>query len=205
MDEKATLILDRYKKCIHSYCFDELDILGFLIFIRQYLEKSHFPSVLEFCDLIAHRERDRGKVMRSINASLSNRFATYKGTKKVIGSEGIDEIAWREEWERIFQLLGMRFNEQAFREITLCIISLANKTIYTSKAGRGKLEAFIDHDNNIDLCYCNDSPDSLYVTFLKSGVWPLINDRPQGVLDYPIILAREGNKLRLNYRDKSLM
>lgn len=205
MDDKAKIILSRYKQKIEGFRFDEFDILGFLIFIRQYISRKKYPSVIEFCDLIAHRKRNQGRAMRSIKAVSQNNFETDTSSGKVIGSEGIPDEQWSKEWKDIFTRFEIHFTQKRLREIRLCIISLAQKTEFHNEEGTGRFEIIIDHENNIDLCYCLDNPYSLYVTFLRGGQWQLAKDCPRAKLDLPVMTVRENGKLRLKYGDKYLM
>lgn len=166
MDDKAKLILSSYKEILEELKFDELDILGFLIFIRQYInnEKFKFLSIQEFCDLVAHRNRDRGKVMRSIESAHKKNFSV-NSLKKIKGSEGIDEKDWENEWRQLFDKFNIKFSNIILKELTLCIISLAQKTQYDFLECSGSLAVFIDDENNIALSYHLNSPTSLYVVF----------------------------------------
>ena len=204
MDEKAKYILAMYRERIETFEFDELDVLGFLIFMREYFRADDFPSIYEFCDLVAHRFRNRGRVYKSIESAVGNDFKTDPVSGKIIGSKGVYGEIWTNEWQAVFRTYEIQYSERTIREITLCIISLAQKTMYVSGEIRGRLEVIIDYYNNIDLCYCQDLPDRLYVTFLRSGQWHLVNDPPQGVLHYPIMVKRIEGNLKLQYRDSFL-
>ena len=62
-DKKERFMFEHYKKILEERLFDEYDILGFLIFIRRHISDSEYPYIRDFADLIAHRNRKRGKVM----------------------------------------------------------------------------------------------------------------------------------------------
>jgi len=211
MDEKAKLILSNYKIKLEELSFDELDILGFLIFIREYVRNDDFPSVHEFCNLIAHRNRDRGKVCRSIEVICNKNFnvSTHVDDKgKVKSSEGISEKDWKDEWLRIFSKFKIEFSDIILKELTLCIISLAQKTEYQSakmSGESGSLEVFIDYKGNIDLCYRKNSPLSVCVTFLKGGQWILSDYDPQGEVDTPIITIRVNGQLRVKCGERFIV
>lgn len=97
MDEKAIKILEHYKIIIENENFDEYDILGFLIFSRNYLDKN-LKCIGEFTDLIVHRNRDRGIVMNNIKNTIKNNYAYNEETNKVIDYKGIGEKEWGDEW-----------------------------------------------------------------------------------------------------------
>ena len=50
---KDKKILDHYKYLFDNYLFDEYDVLGFLIFIREQIDASTCHFIQEFADLIA--------------------------------------------------------------------------------------------------------------------------------------------------------
>ena len=72
MTLKEQIILNHYKTIIEKRAFDEYDILGFLIFIRAWVTND--GVIREFCDLIAHRERNQGRVMRCIEGAIKNDY-----------------------------------------------------------------------------------------------------------------------------------
>lgn len=69
---KNNIILEHYKKLFTNYMFDEYDILGFLIFIREQIDKSTCQFIQEFADLIAHRTRNQGIIRENIVRSINN-------------------------------------------------------------------------------------------------------------------------------------
>ena len=78
MDNKEQQIMKHYKMLIETNTFDEYDILGFLIFIRRHLSDDKHPNIKEFAHLIAHRERDRGKVNNCIVTAILPKYKTDK-------------------------------------------------------------------------------------------------------------------------------
>lgn len=96
-------MLEHYKNVIENRSFAEYDILGFLIFIRRHLNKDNV-YIREFADLIAHRARDRGIVVDCITASIENNYQTEKGSKKVIGYNGLHY----EQWEKGMDFFGRK-------------------------------------------------------------------------------------------------
>lgn len=76
MTLKEQIILNHYKTIIEKRAFDEYDILGFLIFIRAWVTND--GVIREFCDLIAHRERNQGRVMRCIEGAIKNDYESAR-------------------------------------------------------------------------------------------------------------------------------
>lgn len=110
MDEKAKVILQHYKNKIEEQLFDEYDILGFLVFVRSYIGLSaDFKTINEFSNLIAHRKRDRGRVMESIEVAIKNNYEVAKGTKKIKGYNGIHYNEWEKEWYKLGEKFDIKF------------------------------------------------------------------------------------------------
>ncbi len=99
MDAKGIKILNHYRELIEDKNFDEYDILGFLIFIRDYI-KEDYHYITEFANLIAHRERRQGVVMNCIIGAIENQYQTKKDGKTVIGYSGMRYETWVNEWKR---------------------------------------------------------------------------------------------------------
>lgn len=73
MDEKAQQIFERLCNKVVNGEFDEDDIYEFYIFIRSYLKsfKGKYKWIREWGDLIAHRERNEGAVLRNMKNAIS--------------------------------------------------------------------------------------------------------------------------------------
>ena len=86
---KEQTIINHYKYILENYLFDEYDILGFLIFIREKLDKSSCQYVYEFCDLIAHRTRNQGIIRDNIVKAINNSYE-LNSKNKVKDYHGIE-------------------------------------------------------------------------------------------------------------------
>jgi hypothetical protein len=165
LDDKEEVMIRHYSTIFKSHCFDEYDVLGFLIVIRRLIRSNNtYRGILEFADLIAHRERDRGQAFNAVKQAIENEYATYDG-KKVIGYEGITESEWKSEWESLCGELKIPYTKQLIDEITLCICSLANGSLY--KKGNdhiGKMYIAVDSDT-VALMTTEGKKDSLSVGF----------------------------------------
>ena len=169
LDDKEKVILNHYKEIIEKRNFDEYDILGFLIFIREKLDKGKFSIIPEFADLIAHRHRNKGMVMNNICIAIQNNY--QRENNKVKGYYGIKWETWLAEWKNLFLEFNIKFDKIIITEITLCIYSLAQNTTYNDGNGNiGKIELFIDNTTN-SLCLCTTEGlvDSYYICFSKFG------------------------------------
>lgn len=201
MDKKAIAILKHYKHIIENREFDEYDILSFLIFIREMITKNSFPYIYEFCNFIAHRERNCGIVYGSIKVQSKMKSKKYaydiekleeliseekydeldselkksfgkKNIERVCNYKGIDYDKWKDEWINLFKELNINFEEQAIKEITICIFSLSQYAIYSKKGKNGKIdlghmELIQGKDGSLGLCTMIEQTDSKIVCFMK--------------------------------------
>ncbi len=165
MDEKAKVILQHYKNKIEEQLFDEYDILGFLIFVRSYIGLSaDFKTINEFSNLIAHRKRDRGRVMESIEVAIKNNYEVAKGTKKIKGYNGIHYNEWEKEWYKLGEKFDIKFTPKIIKEVTICIFSIAQFTEYKSGNYSGRIE-ILRSENSLHLVTTEGEPKSLFITF----------------------------------------
>lgn len=197
MDAKEEKMLEHYKNVIENRFFDEYDILGFLIFIRRHLNKDNV-YIREFADLIAHRERDRGLVVNCITASIENDYQTGKGSKKVIGYNGLHYEQWENEWILFGKGFGIVFDEKIVKEITLCIFSLIHFTQYNDKKGHsGKIDLFQGNDGSLALATSTDDSHSPFVCFAKLDNVNFVRELPAGYIRKPVETIRENGQLQL--------
>lgn len=196
MDKKEKQILEHYKKILDERKFDEYDILGFLIFIRRHLDQEKnikTECIKEFCNLVAHRQRDRGRVYNSIQEAIKNNYAYKKKTKKIRGYSGIKENEWKNEWKYLCQWLGIKYTEEMILEITLCIYSLAQNTEYDNCAEMTLLYI----NNKFSLCTKEKEKNSPYICFAQYGPYQYSNIIPEGELEKIVETYRENGKLLL--------
>lgn len=163
---KEMLILNKYRHIFNEFKFDECDVLGFLIFIRSYIKSkdNSFRYILEFCDLVAHRDRNRGVVMDAIENAIKNNYE-INADGSVKGYYGIHCEQWKEQWSGLLKSLDFINNDKIIREITLCIYSLAQNTMYHSKklktegeialcqSDKGKLNLITTEGSHVYICF----------------------------------------------------
>lgn len=132
MDLKAKQMCDRYCNKIVNREFDEHDIYGFYIFIRNYLEKfqGDYTWIQEWADLVAHRNRDQGRVLKSMKNAMKNQYEIVKRTKTIKGYQGMKEGTLEREFCNLFRELGYKLSNEIQKEIVLCTFSIANFTCY---------------------------------------------------------------------------
>lgn len=195
MVSKEQIILNHYKKLIEERLFDEYDILGFLIFIRP--KCGNYSVIKEFCDLIAHRERNRGKIMECITAAIKNNYETRDNSNEVKGYNGIKWCEWRKVWDMIGNDLSITFSDEVLREITLCIFSLLQDTVYCSNGYSGTIKLFQSSSGQISICTTEGLPHSLFVCFMVLEGITGHNQQLAGVISETVETCRIDGMLRL--------
>lgn len=199
MDDKAGMILIHYRYIIENRLFDEYDVLGFLIFIREYISDTEYPYIREFSHLVAHRGRDRGCVNSCIVAAIENDYRTKHESNEVEGYRGMEYQKWKDEWKNLGEEYGIVIDDEIIGELTLCVFSLAQFTNYIDKKGRGRgrIELFFGKDRSLALVTTEGESDSLYVCFSKFGCFELCRDIPGGYLENVVETIRINGRLRL--------
>ena len=206
MDLKAESIMNYYRQLIQNQEFDEYDILGFLIFIRNSIKSNgKYPFIVEFTDLIAHRERERGIIMNCIRKAIYNKYRYYKKSRKICGYRGIQEKDWRNEWISFGEKFGININEDIIREITLCIYSLAQKTQYNDKnLYVGRIEFYIEKSTGtITLLTTEGNKDSLYICFSKYKGYEITECYEPHIPNKEILYTNRNNNGRLELRNNN--
>lgn len=202
LNQKETLMLRHYSKLLDEFLFDEYDILGFLMLIRERIRKEKtYPCILEFSDLIAHYERDRGLVFDAIKTAIDNGYKTTDG-KRIIDYKGIDETTWISEWDGLLTELNISVNKRLLDEITICICSLANGSSYYNKKSRHAGIMYLGFsENKIALITTEGERKSLHITFFVYSGISLNVDRKYDFGKWIGETVRENGSLRM--RDNS--
>lgn len=200
-DKKEKHMLQHYNKLFDSFLFDEYDVLGFLMLIREHIRNANpYPCILEFADLIAHRERTRGQVLGAIKAAIDNNYETYDG-KRVKGYNGIKEARWKSEWKKLLAELNISVNKRLLDEMTICICSLANGSKYDDGIGHAGILYLEFSKNKIALITTEGGSDSLHISFFVYSGLEFDVDRKYGFGKWITETIRENGILKM--RDES--
>ena len=205
MDKKEQHILKHYKTIIEGRTFTEYDIIGFLIFIRRYTQKEKNKYIREFCDLIAHRKRDRGVVLDSIISQYGIKGDLY--VKIVPGYHGIQDEKWSSEWTELMQELNIAIDDQILKEITLCIFSLSQFSVYTDKNNgySGEIHIIQHRDKKLGLATSTNDKTIPYVCFGLINDVTFIRELPFGLIVKPTDTTRKNDKLYLSDDDGDII
>lgn len=203
MDEKAQQIFERLCNKVVNGEFDEDDIYEFYIFIRSYLKsfKGKYKWIREWGDLIAHRERNEGAVLRNMKNAISNGYAVIEGTNQIKGYHGMEEGELEKEFSDLFREAGYAVSVQALKEIKLCTFSIANFSRYkiSDKPGRTGQVRLVQTQSGLALCSHAGERDDFYIglSILKGNYKD--KDFPCGFIDKPIEVRRKNKELVILY------
>ena len=203
MDEKAQQIFERLCNKVVNGEFDEDDIYEFYIFIRSYLKsfKGKYKWIREWGDLIAHRERNEGAVLRNMKNAISNGYAVIEGTNQIKGYHGMEEGELEKEFSDLFREAGYAVSVQALKEIKLWTFSIANFSRYkiSDKPGRTGQVRLVQTQSGLALCSHAGERDDFYIglSILKGNY--IDKDFPCGFIDKPIEVRRKNKELVILY------
>jgi hypothetical protein len=196
-DDKEELMFEHYKKVLANDEFDEYDILGFLIFIRRHMKGSRYKLIIEFADLVAHRGRDRGMVMDAIKGAIKHSYQTEPGSKHIKGYHGIDYDDWKATWETLGKEYHIDFTDKRISDITVCIFSLAQYTVYDDGTHKGRIELFQQNQCELFLATRENKNRSPYINFAICPSLIFSKEYPAGHIPQPVETVRIRKKLRL--------
>lgn len=127
---KQFLIYKHFQELIETDKFDEYDVLAFLIYIRSKLPSSNnnYPYVQDFCDWIAHPQRDRGIAYSAIIGAINSAYRESEN-KKVIGYHGIEEEQLLKQWKSLFSELEIKVTKLILKHFIACTFSLVQDTL----------------------------------------------------------------------------
>ena len=108
VDKKAEFLIKKYCEEIYNHKFDEMDLLLFLILIRQHISSKDEKYIRDFGDVVAHRMRNVGIAMKAISNAKANGYKRIEknGQFVVKGYEGVEDDEWKKEWIRIGKRYG---------------------------------------------------------------------------------------------------
>ena len=207
MDLKAKKLCEDYCKKIVEHSFDESDIFGFYIFIRNYPEKiKGCEWIREWADLIAHRIRDRGKVFENIEKAYYNNCEKIEGSNMIKDYRGMPEGTLEKEFRTLFSELGYDISDEALKEIVLCTFSIANFTEYRKDSKSdilGQVRIWQTKDGLGLVTHIQNKENALvWLAGLKGDF--MDTQCIAGDLEKPIRVERENGKLIITREGKKL-
>ena len=139
-DKKAKQLMDYYYNLFVNNLFDEKDVHSFLILSREYIKDSSFEDkytkenwIVEACDFIAHRERDRGVIFDTLRAVRQVHPIEHRG--KISGAKGIESPDFIVMFNYFLEVVGYaKLKDKTVLDIFLCIYSLMQFSKYVDKS-----------------------------------------------------------------------
>lgn len=129
MTNKEQNMLLHYKYLIENRLFDEYDIYGFLILIRNNVPIT-FDLIIELGDTMAHKNnKNKGRAFESIKNSRNNNFQLNK-KGKVRDYKGISSKEWNQKWTELLKYYNIKINDLILLELKICTISLLQGTLF---------------------------------------------------------------------------
>ena len=193
MDRKAITILKEYHQIFCNQHFEEYDVLGFFIFIREYISD---PTLNEVCHFIAHRNRDRGTTYsfsEKINDALqSNDSNILNNASLFYDSNHIAQIL-----NDFFNAHGLPSLDRAsITEVIMCVISILQAVPITKRDGTPLCELEIHlFNHNALLAAKFNMMTGVTMAFYIMGI-PYPTSAPFGVLTDKLLKAvRQNGKL----------
>lgn len=172
MNAKELINLEHYRYLIENRKFNEYDIIGFLVLIREHLDQKINPIFYDIANGTAHRKRNKGRIYDSIYFAILNHYR-INNKNQVNGYDGI----LKEEWDKECLNIGKQFNIKitpiVFKELAICMMSIIhrseyvtnNKSINKSISIKGSIEIMTECDN-ISLL-TSDDINKITVCFMK--------------------------------------
>ena len=177
MNTRGISILFHYKKIIEERTFNEYDVMGFLILIREYIPENklndtnkYYMSIKDFADGIAHRKRNKGKIFNSFKEAKDNDYCSYDNSPMIKGVNGFNYNYYLEAWRKIGQYFEINMSDKIIKDIMVCVCSLLQFTIYETSTENdcerfGRLCLLINNDQ-LDLCIIPHDKAKPFICYL---------------------------------------
>ncbi len=212
MLNKKDIVIKHYKTIIERRKFDEYDIRGFLMFIRNY-HHNQYNYIDEFSDLVAHNIREKGIIFDSLkNAKTYGYEVNSKG--RIKGYKGLKIETFKNQIKKILRELGINYTKETIKELVVCIFSITQDSEYmlTIEDGLTGRQGFLYYGKVkclIDLYYqklvllteeCKNS-DKL-VVFAEVNINCDSKEENFFIMDQGMETVRIGTDLYINYKNR---
>ena len=187
MDKTACVMLNHYRKNIETRTFDQYDIYAFLIFIREYLPKGQCEFLRDIGDMIAHRNRNKGKAIDTMKKYIDNN--KYSGCSYKTLSAQIKSAC---------NTFNIAIDKIAIREIILCIIALSNHVEHKNENVNMQFRVVRGEDNKLGLISATDDEWICYMEYL-----PKVSFTTERIVLEPFEALRENGEIILKFADGS--
>ena len=202
MDIKAKDILNQYKVILENNTFLETDIIGFLIFIREYIDKGKYNQIYDMCDFIAHRFRDNGIIVKNLNNAIKNKYSV-NSKNKIIDVHGFEINKISKKWIDLCNEFDITINKKTAEEIMICYSSLLQWSKYKLDDGKEGIVQFIEGtDNSLDICIKENRTDAPLICFMKINTTSFLRKTYYGFI-YEVLHLKRNDKNELIFLDSN--
>lgn len=167
MNEKEKINLKHYKKLIESRRFDEYDIMGFLMLIREYINQKMNPIIFDIANGTAHRKRNKGKIYDSMYHAVLNNYLINKDGK-VEGYHGVLNSEWKQEYLNLSEQFDIKITPIISTELAVCMFSIIHRSKFEtdkkSRNNRMKIKGSIELATSENSLYMMTSDDINKIT-----------------------------------------
>lgn len=129
MNVKELKNLEHYRNIIENRKFDEYDIIGFLVLIREHINQKQNPIFYDIANGTAHRKRNRGKIYDSIYYAILNNYAINQDGH-VVGYNGILNDEWKLECANLSKQFNIKITPIISIELAVCMFSIIHRSEY---------------------------------------------------------------------------
>lgn len=160
--DKINSIINHYITLFDNRLFDEYDVSGFLILIRNDGIEQNQPFIYDFANIVAHRTRTEGVACSAMNAAIKNNCRT-NSKKKVIGFNGPSYNTLVKEIKILSYKYGFNAENDFCKDFILCLMSIAQNVICKTNdekicelrlaQGRNDTLALIAVGEDVSICY----------------------------------------------------
>lgn len=208
MTDKELVNLEHYRILIEKRKFNEYDIIGFLILIREYINIKTNPIFHDFANGIAHRERNKGIIYDNIYNAIINGYTITKDNK-VTGYNGIEYNRWIKECKFISCQFNIKITPIIMKELLLCMFSIFHRSkIITNKNSidkkvkiKGSIELITSKDSISFIT--SDDINKLCICFMKMEGIEIINNI--GFILDSVETYRKNKKLYLKSNNEDIL
>lgn len=180
-------MIKHYTELFNNRKFDEYDVAGFLILIRNDGIMKNEPFIYDFANIVAHRARTRGAAYTAMSTAIRNNFKLDENGK-VEGFSGPGYEDLIKETKKLSEKYNFNAEKDFCREFVLCLMFIAqNVTCEYNNQIICELQLFQTKNNNIALVAMgkdNSVCYSLYeskIDFENRYSWGLINGAVEAV------------------------
>lgn len=154
MDEKEKSMMKHYLKLFSTKNFDEYDVYGFLILIRDHAK----GWLKDFSHLIAHRVREKGKLYNLLEKVLlesgeNGEIVLNQDGKTVKGYKSLQINSLQNEIRQFVSKHNYVLDADTLDQIVLCIFSIAHLSeCKFDNLGMARMRLIINNKKELWLC-----------------------------------------------------